>query len=89
MNLSQRQCSTCNVHFVKLIDLCVALSLGPYLIGQKLGHSPVDSIVQYLAKKENSNEFVQLKVCLIGLLADNVRNGWKKYSWFFCIIYRS
>lgn len=35
---------------------------GPYVIGLKLGHSPVDSIVQYLAKKENTNEFVQLKV---------------------------
>lgn len=37
---------------------------GPYIIGLKLGQSPVDSIVQYLAKKENTNEFVQLKVCL-------------------------
>lgn len=37
---------------------------GPYIIGLKLGGSPVDSIVQYLAKKENTNEFVQLKVCL-------------------------
>lgn len=36
---------------------------GPYIIGLKLGQSPVDSIVQYLAKKENTNEFVQLKVC--------------------------
>lgn len=35
---------------------------GPYIIGLKLGQSPVDSIVQYLAKKENTNEFVQLKV---------------------------
>lgn len=35
---------------------------GPYIIGLKLGHSPVDSIVQYLAKKENTNQFVQLKV---------------------------
>lgn len=38
---------------------------GPYIIGLKLGHSPVDSIVQYLAKKENTNEFVQLKVCRV------------------------
>lgn len=38
---------------------------GPYIIGLKLGHSPVDSIVQYLAKKENTNEFVQLKVIII------------------------
>lgn len=35
---------------------------GPYIIGLKLGQSPVDSINQYLAKKENTNEFVQLKV---------------------------
>lgn len=38
---------------------------GPYLIGLKLGHSPVDSIVQYLAKKENSNEFFQLKILVL------------------------
>lgn len=38
---------------------------GPYLIGLKLGHSPVDSIVQYLAKKENSNEFYQLKILVL------------------------
>lgn len=38
---------------------------GPYIIGLKLGHSPVDSIVQYLAKKENTNQFVQLKVIII------------------------
>lgn len=37
---------------------------GSYIIGLKLGHSPVDSVVQYLAKKENTNEFVQLKVCM-------------------------
>lgn len=38
---------------------------GPYLIGLKLGHSPVDSIVQYLAKKENSNDFFQLKILVL------------------------
>lgn len=38
---------------------------GPYLIGLKLGHSPVDSIVQYLAKKENTNEFFQLKILVL------------------------
>lgn len=36
---------------------------GPYLIGLKLGHSPVDSIVQYLAKK--GNEFFQLKILVL------------------------
>lgn len=38
---------------------------GPYLIGPKLGYSPVDSIVQYLAKKENTDEFVQLKILML------------------------
>lgn len=38
---------------------------GPYILGLKLGGSPVDSIVQYLAKKENTNEFVQLKVRVV------------------------
>lgn len=38
---------------------------GPYIIGPKLGYSPVDSIVQYLAKKENTDEFVQLKILMI------------------------
>lgn len=36
--------------------------VGPYILGPKLGHSAVESISQYLAKKENSDEFVQLKV---------------------------
>lgn len=35
---------------------------GPYILGPKIGHSPVESIVQYLAKKEGTDEFVQLKV---------------------------
>lgn len=45
---------------------------GPYIIGLKLGHSPVDSIVQYLAKKENTNEFVQLKVCFFLIVSQNL-----------------
>lgn len=36
--------------------------VGPYILGPKLGHSAVESISQYLAKKENSDEFVQVKV---------------------------
>lgn len=53
------------------IDLTIANTLvdrrqfrrvGPYILGPKIGCSPVDSIVQYLAKKEGTNEFVQLKV---------------------------
>lgn len=36
--------------------------VGPYILGPKLGHSAVESISQYLAKKENSDEFVQIKV---------------------------
>lgn len=46
----------------QIVDRRVFRRAGPYIIGLKLGHSPVDSIVQYLAKKENTNEFVQLKV---------------------------
>lgn len=38
--------------------------VGPYILGPKLGHSAVESISQYLAKKENSDEFVQIKVNL-------------------------
>lgn len=37
---------------------------GQYILGPKIGHSPVESIVQYLAKKEGTDEFVQLKVCI-------------------------
>lgn len=36
--------------------------VGQYILGPKLGHSAVESISQYLAKKENSDEFVQVKV---------------------------
>lgn len=54
-----------------VVDLTIANTLvdrrqfrrvGPYILGPKIGCSPVDSIVQYLAKKEGTNEFVQLKV---------------------------
>lgn len=37
---------------------------GQYILGPKIGHSPVESIVQYLAKKDGTDEFVQLKVCV-------------------------
>lgn len=50
--------------FGQIVDRREFRRAGPYIIGLKLGQSPVDSIVQYLAKKENTNEFVQLKVCL-------------------------
>lgn len=49
--------------FGQIVDRRQFRRAGPYIIGLKLGQSPVDSIVQYLAKKENTNEFVQLKVC--------------------------
>lgn len=36
--------------------------VGPYILGPKLGHSAVESISQYLAKKQNTDDFVQIKV---------------------------
>lgn len=35
---------------------------GPYLLGPRLGNSPVKSIVQCLARKEDTDEFYSLKV---------------------------
>ncbi|XP_026735372.1 serine/threonine-protein kinase 40-like [Trichoplusia ni] len=35
---------------------------GPYLLGPKLGPSPVKSIVQCLARKERTDEFYQVKI---------------------------
>ncbi|CAH2054810.1 unnamed protein product, partial [Iphiclides podalirius] len=35
---------------------------GPYLLGPKLGPSPVKSIVQCLARKERTDEFYQIKI---------------------------
>lgn len=35
---------------------------GPYLLGPKLGPSPVKSIVQCLARKERTDEFYQVKL---------------------------
>lgn len=35
---------------------------GPYLLGPRLGSSPVRSIVQCLARKEGTNEFYTLKI---------------------------
>lgn len=51
-----------NPQYGQLVNRREFRRAGPYIIGLKLGHSPVDSIVQYLAKKENTSEFVQLKV---------------------------
>lgn len=35
---------------------------GPYLLGPKLGPSPVKSIVQCLARKEKTEDFYQIKI---------------------------
>lgn len=35
---------------------------GPYLLGPKLGPSPVKSIVQLLARKEKTDDFYQVKL---------------------------
>lgn len=35
---------------------------GPYLLGPKLGPSPVKSIVQCLARKEKTDDFYQVKI---------------------------
>lgn len=51
-----------NPQYGQLVNRREFRRAGPYIIGLKLGHSPVDSIVQYLAKKENTSQFVQLKV---------------------------
>lgn len=51
-----------NPQYGQLVNRREFRRAGPYIIGQEIGHSPVDSIVQYLAKKENTNTFVQLKV---------------------------
>lgn len=51
-----------NPQYGQLVNRREFRRAGPYIIGLKIGHSPVDSIVQYLAKKENTNTFVQLKV---------------------------
>lgn len=49
-----------------LVDRRQFRRVGPYILGPKIGCSPVDSIVQYLAKKEGTNDFVQLKVSNLG-----------------------
>lgn len=35
---------------------------GPYLLGPKLGPSPVKSIIQCLARKERTDDFYQIKI---------------------------
>ena len=35
---------------------------GPYLLGPKLGPSPVKSIVQCLARKEKTDDYYQIKI---------------------------
>lgn len=36
--------------------------VGPYILGPKIGHCPMENIVQYLAKQEGTDQFVQLKI---------------------------
>ncbi|XP_061426848.1 serine/threonine-protein kinase 40 isoform X1 [Lethenteron reissneri] len=43
-------------------DLYNAKRAGPYLLGPRLGSSPVPSIVQCLARKEGTDDFYQLKI---------------------------
>lgn len=52
-----------------LVDRRQFRRVGPYILGPKIGCSPVDSIVQYLAKREGTNEFVQLKVIVWNRMA--------------------
>lgn len=44
------------------VDCKVIKTAGPYLLGARLGSSPVRSIVQCLARKEGTDEFYTLKV---------------------------
>jgi serine/threonine-protein kinase 40 len=39
---------------------------GPYLLGPRLGNSPVRSIVQCLAKKEGTDDFYSIKILTLG-----------------------
>lgn len=68
----------CNLNKVPLngtpVDRRQFRRAGPYIIGPKLGCSPVDSIVQYLAKKENTNEFVQLKILMLSADSNDSNN---------------
>ncbi|XP_055696767.1 serine/threonine-protein kinase dst2-like isoform X2 [Phlebotomus papatasi] len=38
---------------------------GPYILGPKLGNGPVESIAQYLARKENTGDYYQLKILVL------------------------
>lgn len=42
---------------------------GPFLLGPKLGPSPVKSIVQCLARKEKTNDFYQVRYCMLYLFS--------------------
>uniref|UniRef100_T1IY19 Serine/threonine-protein kinase 40 n=1 Tax=Strigamia maritima TaxID=126957 RepID=T1IY19_STRMM len=44
------------------IDSAQVRKAGPYLIGPRLGNSPVRSVVQCLARKEGTDEFFTLKI---------------------------
>ncbi|KTG02965.1 hypothetical protein cypCar_00017868 [Cyprinus carpio] len=39
-----------------------AKRVGPFVLGPRLGNSPVQSIVQCLARKDGTDDFYQLKV---------------------------
>ncbi|CAI9721555.1 serine serine/threonine-protein kinase 40-like [Octopus vulgaris] len=54
--------SPCEVHKPLPTSRRGVKRAGPYLLGPRLGSSPVRSIVQCLARKEGTNEFYTLKI---------------------------
>ena len=48
---------------------------GPYLLGPRLGNSPVRSIVQCLARKEGTNEFYSIKLLTLEEPGQETQDG--------------
>ena len=48
---------------------------GPFLLGPRLGNSPVRSIVQCLARKEDTNDFYSIKLLTLEELGKETQDG--------------
>lgn len=46
----------------EVVDRHIPRRVGPYMLGPKLNYSPIDSITMHLARHEETQEYVQLKV---------------------------
>lgn len=60
---------------------------GPFLLGPKLGPSPVKSIVQCLARKEKTDDFYQVRKCSVSFCRVKLNMKWRIHCVKWSLLY--